>query len=61
MEISQRSVIDVERILQGVRDAFPTWQWTKALAAYLHDRDLLSLPEARRGIEQFKRREFVEL
>ena len=40
VEISQRSVIDLERILQGVRDTFPTHQWTKALAAFLH-RDLL--------------------
>jgi len=61
VEISQRSVIDVERILQGVRENYPARQWSEALAAFLHDRDLLSLPEARRGIEQFKRREFVEL
>jgi DNA-binding CsgD family transcriptional regulator len=60
VEISQRSVIDVERILQGVRDAFPTYQWTKALAAYMHDRDLLSQPSVVKGIEQFKRGEFVE-
>jgi hypothetical protein len=40
VEIFQCSVIDLERILQGVRDTFPTHQWTKALAAFLH-RDLL--------------------
>jgi hypothetical protein len=61
VEISQRSMIKVARILQGVRDAFPTYQWTKALAAYLHDRDLLSQPSVVKGIEQFKRGEFVEL
>jgi hypothetical protein len=60
VEVSQRSVIDVERILQGVRDTFPTQQWTKALAAFLHDRDLLGLPAARKGIEQLQRRELVE-
>jgi DNA-binding transcriptional MerR regulator len=60
VEVSQRSVINVERILQGVRDTFPTQQWTKALAAFLHDRDLLGLPEARRGIEQLRRGELIE-
>ena len=60
VEISQRSVIDVERILQDVRDAFPTQQWTKALAAYLHDRDLLGQDWAREGIEQFRRGELIE-
>jgi excisionase family DNA binding protein len=61
VEISQRSVIEVERILQGVRDVFPTQQWTKALAAYLHDRDLLSQDWAREGIEQLARGELIEL
>lgn len=60
VEISQPSVMKVERILQGVRDAFPTWQWTKALAAYLHDRDLLSQPSVVKGIEQLQRRELIE-
>jgi hypothetical protein len=60
VEISQRSVIDVERILQGVRDAFPTYQWTKALAAYLHDRNLLSQPSFVKGRQEYERGEFVE-
>jgi hypothetical protein len=60
VEISQRSVIDVERILQGVRDAFPTQQWTKALAAYLHDRDLQNQPSFVKGRQEYERGEFVE-
>lgn len=60
VEVSQRSVITVERILQGVRDTFPAQQWSKALGAFLHDRDLLGLPEARKGIEQLQRRELIE-
>jgi DNA-binding CsgD family transcriptional regulator len=60
VEISQRSVIDVEHILQGVRDAFPTQQWTKALAAYLHDRDLQSQPSFIQGRQEYERGEFVE-
>jgi hypothetical protein len=60
VEVSQRSVINVERILQGVRDTFPTQQWTKALAAFLHDRDLLGQDWAREGIEQLRRGELIE-
>jgi DNA-binding CsgD family transcriptional regulator len=60
VEISQRSVIDLERILQGVRDAFPTQQWTKALAAFLHDRDLQSQPSFVKGRQEYERGEFVE-
>ncbi len=60
VEISQRSIIDVERILQGVRDTFPTQQWTKALAAYLHDRDLQSQPSFVKGRQEHERGEFVE-
>jgi hypothetical protein len=60
VEISQRSVIDVERILQGVRENYPARQWSQALAAFLHDRDLLSQDWAREGIEQLGRGELVE-
>jgi hypothetical protein len=60
VEISQRSVIDVERILQAVRKNYPARQWSEALAAFLHDRDLLSQDWAREGIEQLRRGELVE-
>jgi len=60
VEISQRSVIKVERILQSVRENYPARQWSQALAAFLHDRDLLSQDWAREGIEQLGRGELVE-
>jgi len=60
VEISQRSVIVLERILHGVRDTFPTHQWTKALAAFLHDRDLQSQPSFVKGRQEYERGEFVE-
>jgi hypothetical protein len=60
VEISQRSVIKVERILQGVRENYSARHWSEALAAFLHDRDLLSQDWAREGIEQLRRGEFVE-
>jgi hypothetical protein len=60
VEIAQRSVIDVERILQGVRETYPARQWSEALAAYLHDRDLLSQPSVVKGLQEYKRGEFIE-
>jgi hypothetical protein len=59
-EVSQRSVIEVERVLQAVRESYPARQWSEALAAFLHDRDLLGQPWAREGIEQLRRGELVE-
>jgi hypothetical protein len=41
-EIDPRSIIEVQRALSSVRASYPARQWTKALAAYLHDRDLQS-------------------
>jgi hypothetical protein len=61
VEVSQPSVIKVERILKGVRENYPARQWSEALAAYLHDRDLLSQDWAREGIEQLGRGELIEL
>lgn len=59
-EIAQRSVIDVERLLEAVRDSYPARRWSEALAAFLHDRDLLGQEWAREGIEQLKRGELIE-
>ena len=59
-EISQRSVIDVERVLATVRESYPARRWTEALAAFLHDRDLLGQEWAQEGIEQLRRGELVE-
>jgi excisionase family DNA binding protein len=60
VEISQRSVIDVERILETVRGAYPARRWSEALAAFLHDRDLLGQEWAGEGIEQLSRGELIE-
>lgn len=61
VEVDARSVVRVERVLEDVREAYPTRQWTRALAAVLHDRDLLAQDWAREGAEQAKRNEFVDL
>lgn len=61
VEVDPRSVVRVERVLDAVRAAYPTRQWSRALAALLHDRDLLAQDWAREGIAQAKRDEFVDL
>jgi excisionase family DNA binding protein len=60
VEVSQRSVIEVERALARVRENYPARRWSEALAAFLHDRDLLGEKWAREGIEQLRRGELVE-
>lgn len=60
VEISQRSVIDVERVLGSVRESYPARRWSEALGAFLHDRDLLGQEWAREGVEQLRRGELVE-
>jgi hypothetical protein len=61
VEVSQPSVIKVERILKGVRENYPARQWSEALAAFLHDRDLLSQPSVVKGLQEYKRGELIEL
>jgi len=41
VEIIQRSVIEVERVLGTIRESYPARRWSEALAAFLRDRDLL--------------------
>lgn len=60
VEISQRSVIEVERVLATVRESYPARRWSEALAAFLHDRDLLGQEWAREGVDQLRRGELVE-
>jgi excisionase family DNA binding protein len=60
VEISQRSVVDVERVLGAVREVYPARRWGEALGAFLHDRDLLGQGWAAEGIAQLKRGELVE-
>lgn len=59
-EIDPRSLIEVQRALSSVRANYPTRQWTKALAAYMHDRDLQSQDWVAEGLREFERGEFVE-
>jgi hypothetical protein len=60
VEIAQRSVIEVERVLDTVRESYPSRRWSEALAAFLHDRDLLGQEWARKGVEQLRHGELVE-
>lgn len=59
-EIDPRSLIEVQRALSSVRANYPARQWTKALAAYLHDRDLQGQHWAVQGMREFEHGEFVE-
>ena len=59
-EVTQRSVIDVERVLGTVRESYPARRWSEALAAFLHDRDLLGQGWVREGVEQLRRGELIE-
>lgn len=60
VEVTQRSVIEVERVLDTVRENYPARRWSEALAAFLHDRDLLGQEWAREGVEQLRHGELIE-
>jgi hypothetical protein len=60
VEVDPRSLIELQRVLTTVRDSYPARQWSKALAAYLHDRDLQSQTWVTRGRGEFERGEFIE-
>jgi hypothetical protein len=60
VEIAQRSVIEVERVLDTIRESYPSRRWSEALAAFLHDRDLLGQEWVREGVEQMRRGELIE-
>jgi len=60
VEIAQRSVIEVERVLGTVRESYPARRWSEALAAFLHDRDLLGQDWLREGVDQVRRGELIE-
>jgi transposase-like protein len=60
VEVDPRSLIELQRILAGVREIYPARQWSKALAAYLHDRDLQGQASFVEGRREFERGEFVE-
>jgi transposase-like protein len=60
VEVTQRSVIEVERVLDTVRESYPARRWSEALAAFLHDRDLLGQEWAREGVGQLRQGELIE-
>jgi transposase-like protein len=60
VEVDPRSLIELQRVLATVRVSFPARQWSKALAAYLHDRDLQGQAWFANGRDEFERGEFVE-
>jgi len=60
LEVEPRSIVEVERVLANVKASYPSRQWTQALAAFLHDRDLLQTGWASEGAVDFQRGEFVE-
>ncbi|HEY5342178.1 MAG TPA: helix-turn-helix domain-containing protein [Solirubrobacteraceae bacterium] len=60
VEVDPRSLIELHRALATVRESYPSRQWSKALAAYLHDRDLQSQAWFGRGRGEFERGEFIE-
>jgi Rad3-related DNA helicase len=60
VEIAQRSVIEVERVLGTVRESYPSRRWSEALAAFLHDRDLLRQDWVQEGVEQMRQGELIE-
>jgi transposase len=59
-EIDPHSLIEVQRVLSSVRTNYPARQWSKALAAYLHDRDLQSQDWVAEGMHEFEHGEFLE-
>jgi transposase-like protein len=60
VEVDPRSLIELHRALATVREEYPARQWSKALAAYLHDRDLQSQAWFTKGRSEFERGEFIE-
>jgi hypothetical protein len=48
-------VIEVERVLDTIRESYPPRRWSEALAAFLHDRDLLGQEWVREGVAASRR------
>lgn len=61
VEVTPQSVVRVARILDRVRETYPTRQWTKALAAYLHDQDLQAQDWLRKGLDSLSSEERVKV
>lgn len=56
VEVDPRSVVRVERVLENVRKSYPSREWTRALAAFLHDRDLVQ----KLGVDEAESGEYVD-
>ncbi len=61
IKVSDESVAALQEVFSRVRAAFPERAWTAALAAYLHDRALLSSGWVQRGLEDAKAGRVVTL
>jgi hypothetical protein len=60
VEVDPRSVVRVERVLENVRKSYPSHEWTRALAAFLHDRDLVQKLGVAEAIDEAERGEYVD-
>jgi hypothetical protein len=60
-EVEPRSVASVERALRRVRETYPAREWTRALAAYLHDQHVQEADSFRRAVEEARGGELVEI
>jgi hypothetical protein len=60
VEVDPRSVVRVERVLGNVRESYPTREWTRALATFLHDRDLAQKLGVAKAIDEAERAGYVD-
>lgn len=60
VEVDPRSVVRVEQVLGNVRESYPSREWTRALAAFLHDRDLARKLGVAKAIDEAGRGEYVD-
>lgn len=60
VEVDPRSVGRVERVLENVRESYPSREWTRALAAFLHDRDLTRKLGVAEAIDEAERGGYVD-
>lgn len=60
VEVDPRSVVRVERVLENVRESYPSREWTRALAAFLHDRDLAQKLGVSKAIDESERGAYVD-
>ncbi len=59
-QLTPESVISVRDVLARVRENYPEREWTRALAAYLHDQDLHAEPWFREGLAAFRAGKFAK-